>query len=367
MKIDFLNNFFNSDFNSVDFTREFNSVLSSEDLTARVIPFLCVSNPTERLNQITKNIFTFSLNKSFNSIWIYECEYINPKDKEIKSKEKFILYKVSEYDNIFLIISLGSSYFYNNILKPVLKKLYPHFLYTFITNNKLKKIIDSFQTKYSYSEIRVLRETHQIRIHGKDKSEKNIRGINWGKNILLEDAFKWIYENNGWFKSLFFEAINSNKTIHYKIGITRQGVLLFDRSFNKIYESFILPICKILNDNYKFFDNRARRNINYEVKPLQINLSDGVFSDKSMNSNFISALKSYKKASVSVIHGNPYIHITTSDFYDGSVFDIWVLDEKTITIVPQLKASVPSIKRLINHIFDNFEEGEISEYKMGVG
>lgn len=365
-EIDFLNTFFNSDFNVIDFVKEFNGVLSLENLTSRAIPFQCKSDPNDKLNRIKKNTLNFSLIKSFNSIWIYECEYENKQNKENKIKEKFILFKISGYNNIYLIITIGSSYFYHNIIKTTLKNLYPYFLFTFITNDKLESLISSFQKKYGFSELKVLRETHQFRILGKDKSEKNVRGINWSKNIILEDAFIWINDNNGFFKSLFIDAINSEKNLNLKFGITRQGVLVFNKSFDKIYDSFIKPICQLLNENSKFFDNRARRNINYDVKPVQINLNYEVFSDKDMNLNFISILKSYKKASVSVIHGNPYIHITTSDFYDGSVFDIWVLDKKTIIIVPQLKASVSSIKRLINYIFDNFEEGEIIEYKMGV-
>ena len=70
-----------------------------------------------------------------------------------------------------------------------------------------------------------------------------------------------------------------------------------------------------------------------------------------------------KKTSLSVIHANPYIHLSVFDYYDGSSFNIWVLSTDRIIIVPQLKASFQSVKRLVNHIFDCYCEGDIEDYE----
>jgi len=74
-------------------------------------------------------------------------------------------------------------------------------------------------------------------------------------------------------------------------------------------------------------------------------------------------MNKFEKSSVSVLHGNPYIRLSVVDYIDGSNIDVWVLNTKQIFIVPQMKASVPSIKRIINHIFDTFAEGKIIDYK----
>jgi hypothetical protein len=39
-----------------------------------------------------------------------------------------------------------------------------------------------------------------------------------------------------------------------------------------------------------------------------------------------------------------------------------VLDEQQVVIVPQLKGTVASIKRLINHVFDDYAEGHLHNY-----
>ena len=58
------------------------------------------------------------------------------------------------------------------------------------------------------------------------------------------------------------------------------------------------------------------------------------------------------------------IQLSVFDYFDGSAFDIWVLSPDKIIIVPQAKGSMPAIKRLINHIFDFYIEGDIKDYKV---
>jgi hypothetical protein len=62
------------------------------------------------------------------------------------------------------------------------------------------------------------------------------------------------------------------------------------------------------------------------------------------------------------MHGNPYIFLTIIDYVDGSTFDIWVLKANELIIVPQLKSTVNSLKRVISHIFDRYAEGTIQEF-----
>jgi hypothetical protein len=56
------------------------------------------------------------------------------------------------------------------------------------------------------------------------------------------------------------------------------------------------------------------------------------------------------------------VNVSLVDYLDGSSFDVWVLSNKEITLVPQLRASEASIARLMNHIFEKFGEGIIKEY-----
>jgi hypothetical protein len=111
------------------------------------------------------------------------------------------------------------------------------------------------------------------------------------------------------------------------------------------------------------FAHRSRKdNPNLDAKPLAISFPAGQFDDVGENAKFIRAMRTLKTASVSVLHGNPYIHLAVIDYFDGSTFDVWVLDPNSIIVVPQMYGSVGAIKRLVNHVFDTYAEGEVSEY-----
>jgi hypothetical protein len=139
-----------------------------------------------------------------------------------------------------------------------------------------------------------------------------------------------------------------------------------DYLYEQVFRSFVMPICKIHHENYNLFSRRARRdNPTLAVRPLVITFDPGQFDDTSENQKFIRALRLMRTASISVLHGNPYIHVTAVDYFDGSAFDVWVVDSREVVLVPQMCASVGAIKRLVNHIFDTYAEGEVADYPLG--
>jgi hypothetical protein len=177
----------------------------------------------------------------------------------------------------------------------------------------------------------------------------------------LKEAFNWVYQNNGWFQSIQFK-IKDREFSHSKISFTRQGIVQTNALFPKVFESLTLPVCKTIYENIQIFGKRSRRENNFSTRPLLIDFETDQFPDISENRKFIDAVKRFKTASVSVIHGNPYIHMNIIDYIDGSNFDLWVTDVDKIFIVPQMRGTVPAIKRLINHIFDTYAEGKIRDF-----
>ena len=59
----------------------------------------------------------------------------------------------------------------------------------------------------------------------------------------------------------------------------------------------------------------------------------------------------------------PHFHASIADVLDGSSFDIRVVSPSRMLIVPGPKASVAAFMRLISHIFSEFGEGDIAEYR----
>jgi hypothetical protein len=273
----------------------------------------------------------------------------------------FFIFKYEEFVNIYVALTFESSDFFHNELRPLLNNIYPQFLFAFIKSHSMKRLIEDFSVRNDITDIEIKRASQKLRF----QEEKPMSAVTW-PNMSLIEAFNFINENNGWFKSLQFEAKRYDSTVT-EISLDRQGRIRLDRQFIMVYDSFVRPLTVMLNDNLTLFSRRSRREVeNLAPRPLAVNYVDEIFKDVSANKTFITAMSRMGKASVSVLHGNPYIQMSVTDYYDGSSFDIWVLKNNQIIIVPQLKGTIAGIKRLVNHIFDSFAEGEISNYEVAL-
>jgi hypothetical protein len=294
------------------------------------------------------------LNQS-NGIGQFEYErIIKSKKGEETAIGKLFIVSNSNYEDIYTIITLDSSLFFS-YLRDYFRNHYPRTSLTFITHNSLHKMLIGFREQNNIDELRIVRASMKSRVE-----QTVISSIHWTQ-FSLEEAFHWVKEENGWFENITFEA-KKTMTPKFKISISREGVIKASNFFSAIYTSFLTPISKRVYENMKFFSKRARLENNGEIRPLCINFGYSHFDTLDENKRFISAMKRMRASSISVIHGNPFIQLSVFDYYDGSAYDLWVMSDDKIVIVPQMKSSFQAVKRLINHIFDNYYEGHIEEY-----
>ena len=85
---------------------------------------------------------------------------------------------------------------------------------------------------------------------------------------------------------------------------------------------------------------------------------------KDQTKRLIAAMQKFRHGTCTILHANPYVHLTMVDNKDFSSADLWVLSQDEILLVPQIRSSAVALKRIVNHIFENFREGKISEYKI---
>jgi hypothetical protein len=361
-KIDYISAFYDTDHDRDSLIRGITALLPSENLVAHIIPFAGLVSLKYLLasSEILKD--RLSLIKDTSGVQLYELFYID-KDTHERKSGRFFIYEHPEYENIFCALTIEGTDFCHDVLLPFFLKRRTNFLLTFLSHKKLKKLLDDFQSKYLIEKIIITRASCQFRLTNEGKTEKSFPMVSW-PNMDLEEAFNWVYQNNGWFRSLQFKV--GEAPTSEKISLTRQGIIQAGGIFDKVFESFVLPICALIQKNNEFFGNRSRKaTIDLQVKPLIIDFGADNFAEFSENEKFIKAIKRLKASSTSVLHGNPYIHLSVLDYYDGSTFDLYVLNVSELFIVPQMKGTVSAIKRLINHIFDTYAEGIIRDYSEG--
>ena len=100
-----------------------------------------------------------------------------------------------------------------------------------------------------------------------------------------------------------------------------------------------------------------------EVEPTVIRFDKKIFRDKNMNTKYVDVIAEMPDSSISKYHVNPHIHLSLVDYMDGSSYDIWVLASDRLTIIPQIRASGASLRRLVNYVFERIGEGRVEKYE----
>jgi len=131
-----------------------------------------------------------------------------------------------------------------------------------------------------------------------------------------------------------------------------------------MYTMVIEEIAKKASFNLELMDNRnLTKAERYRPKPLVVAFEIEIFKNKMENTRLIDVLSKISYSSLSVFHGNPYLHASYVDYKDGSSYDIWVLSNDKITIIPQTRSTAAALDRLIESVFTGFREGLIQELR----
>jgi hypothetical protein len=359
---EFLNTFYRAKHDQGGLLDDLSRVLASEDADVRLIPFGCEKETVDWFDHRAKGTRHATLLTRHDRLCEFKLDYtFKQVDHEWTKSGRFFVLQHPEYPKVFVALTIEPTEFIDKALMPFLGGLYPDVLLTFITNKRLKRLIEAFKTTGAYQDLIITRASQRLRWQ---EGSRAMPVVSW-PNMSLDEAFDWLQRNNGWFQRIEFLVMESDREVG-TISVTRQGIVKANALLLRAYKEFTLPVCKTIHENITLFSRRARlANPGLSTSPLVIEFDADQFNDVDENKRLIQAMRKMRTSSVSVLHGNPYLHLSLLDYFDGSAFDLWVLDDRRIVLVPQMKASVAAIKRLINHIFDDYAEGSLSSYQGG--
>lgn len=362
---DFLSSFRVKIHDPSEIISKIDALTSTDGLDVHFIPFGCVSTSLKWLDNYHNKKRNVNLVWQNGLLFCFLLKYQFREKGQLFDKEGyFYVLQEEEYKDSFVAFSVENSEFYHKAFLPLVRSFYPTGIMTFITHKKLRRLIDKFNESDRNYSLLIKRASQRLRFQQEDISKKVMPIVSW-PSMSVNEAFQWIYEQNGWFESISIEVNKDFRTIT-SFAFTRQGILKANSNIELLFNFFIKPVLKTIHENIEFFNHRSRLERNdLSTRPIVIEYEDNQFSNVSENKRLIQSLRRMKSASISVLHGNPYVHLTVLDYYDGSVFDVWVLDSQKMILVPQLKASVAAIKRIVNHVFDNYAEGNLKNYVEG--
>lgn len=310
-----------------------------------------------------------------------DIKTISPASNLYKAKLKYHRLNATKYDqlpewlfwrykdsDVYLLISCTKYNIFYGEIWHYLNRFYPKISRVFYNTYQIRDLLSELAKPSSDMGIRISKIVGKKRIVS-DGARKSIGSrIDW-TDISFKEAFSRIIDQNLWLKSLDFSIRGSaNDRFVETIGsISRDGMLVCKDNFILFFNLLIIRALEAAKKDNDLLKNRARSdNEKLQTRPLKVNFSKNIFKDKAYNHRLYSSLKGMKYCGISAFHSNPYFHASVIDYKDGSTYRVWVLSDDTITIVPQMRSTVASLERLINHIGESFMEGEVSDLYQGV-
>ena len=367
--MDFLTPFYDRRHTRDTLVADLDGVLTTHASTVRALPFYSSAHPALWLDTAGTSRFSISPIHPSEGVSLFACRLLT-KDSEGRERShdgRFFIWDHPEYPKIHVLLTLEASFVFDRLHR-LIERWFPRAVTTFITHRHLRRLLDSFRDEHQLSALVIKRASFRVRFeeHDPSRPRRVLPVVSW-PDLELHEAFDWVYQQNGWFQSLQFDARRHQNTLA-TISFTRQGITRTTGLFPQVFAGFVEPVCKTIDENVRVFGQRSRRDRrDLSVRPLVIEFETDQIAESDERHRFVQAMKRLRAASVSVLHGNPYVHLSVLDYYDGSVFDIWVLSGNNITIVPQMKGTVAAIKRVIHHIFDSYAEGRMKEYAEAQG
>jgi hypothetical protein len=179
----------------------------------------------------------------------------------------------------------------------------------------------------------------------------------------LDELYKKAQEDDAHVHSFAFTLLDKTKQkLVLNVGLNREGKIIFyDGNFSLFWQAIVERAARIVKTKKDLLSNRSRSERSGETRPIRIAFGEPVFSRQSAVRAFLVALGKIRHGEFTIFHRNPYLHVSFLDFFDSSEFDVFVDSSDSLMIVPQYQTSLPSLFRFCQKIFENFQEGTISD------
>lgn len=269
----------------------------------------------------------------------------------------------TEHRSVRVIVSIATREQWEALLRLV-RNAYPLVVPVLLSQKELITGVLDLREKEKGFELRVREFSGSEPI---DNSPGSTRSIREWTDEALRDALAHIALRRQTIKSLklgYYRIIGNvvNVTPSVEAKVTKRGEVEVTGRFPIAWDSIISYFARIGQKKLEFLSKRGLRERQYRAAPIEIAYGSNLLGDVTEVRRLVSVLRSYPHAMHAIPHGNPYAHVILTDIYDGSSFEVWSLSANSVVVVPKLKATEAAYERLIHHIFDRFQEGEVREF-----
>ena len=133
-------------------------------------------------------------------------------------------------------------------------------------------------------------------------------------------------------------ALWIDRNTHLQVRTTG-GTTLYRGSVTLLQESVLRSLSGFAALHAATLRDRHRRTDQTPTSALQLSYGSAVFGAESATHELIESLKMQRSRGVAVLHGNPYLHAAVTDYDAASAADVFVTDDRTITIFPGYRST----------------------------
>jgi hypothetical protein len=329
-----------------------------------MIRVLVIGSPAPLIDAITERGFTGLKGARRGTVAVFSYRRRYGRNSRKVAAGDFVV-APSEHGDVYFLAYVGGRGFLRFGLAPLIDRLYPKVARPFLTQSELQGVLRNLQRAVKPDALRIQEYSAKRRLRSSRKKFESLR--NW-TDADLDVSFREAAERNVWFQSVRFEIARGGEERGHWRGmrglVSKYGLVAVDRGIELVDRVVIPDLVRITRDRLKLLSNRDRVSApDHASMPLEITYEKPVLRTPDDIKRLLDGLRRFPSGTCTVLHGNPYLHVSIVDNLDFSAADVWVLRDRSILIVPQLRASYAALKRLVNHIFENFREGRLGESK----
>lgn len=293
-------------------------------------------------------------------VFTIQISQIDEEDEKVEEIHALCL--PSELHTLFMVASDSKFAVFKRLMNRIINYNYPLLSRVFLKNSEIKQLFFRMHEKYN---IRIMVYRLSYSRISETMQEKDIR---WTRK-LYDEVFEELEDAS--IKRIDFRALieKAEKSVSrwirlFECGIARDCYFKVKGDFGRFYQYIVNVSIKMIANRLGYLEERSESAKERLPEPVVIRFNNPIFKEKDNNEKFIQKLEELKNISIMELHTNPYLHISLLDYDDGSSYGIWIVSENEINIIPQIRATVPSMTRLLNHIYQKVQEGETTRYAL---
>jgi hypothetical protein len=267
----------------------------------------------------------------------------------------------TRYPSVYLLMFVTPRTHWRAFILPLIDRLYPKAAQPFLTQIELHSLLSAVQKATPTYGLRVLELSAKKKLRG--EARKRFQSTREWTDESLESAFREARQAHQWFQSVTFEMVRRDDegklAPSSRATVSKYGYIACDGDFNMYSDVVLNRVVQIASERLEFFSKRDRISSDDHVpKPVRIEYDSDVLNGPQDTGRLAEALRRFKYGSCTVLHSNPYLHVSVVDNRDFSTAEIWVLSPREVLIMPQV--STDTITDLFPRQSSGFHEIEIS-------